>query len=410
MNESVQAIEAVFREEHGLVVAGLARYLGDLELAEDALQDACVAALGAWTEEIPKNPAAWLTTTARRKAVDRIRRTRNLQRKYEAIAQSLDTISDEMLDEDIISDERLRLIFTCCHPALAVDARTALTLKTVGGLTTAEIANAYLVSETTMAQRIMRAKRKIRDAGIPYRVPSDTDLPDRVDGVLGVIYLIFNEGYASSSVNAILRPELSKEAIRLATIVDQLLPNEPEVLGLLALMHFHEARGTARIDSAGNAVLLDEQDRNLWDADHIREAHRYLDRALARESPGPYQIQAAISAVHIDALTPEETDWDQIAALYASLRRHTESPVVDLNHAVAVAKATGPLNGLVMIKAISGLDNYPYFHAAHATFLADSGDGTGARSAFERARDTSTSDAQRRFFIQKLEALTTSDG
>lgn len=405
MTQSRTAIEAVFREEHGLVVAGLARYLGDLELAEDALQDACVAALGAWTEDIPRNPAAWLTTTARRKAVDRIRRTRNLQRKYEAIAQTLANVSDETLDEDIISDDRLRLIFTCCHPSLSIDARVALTLKTVGGLTTVEIANAYLVPETTMAQRIVRAKRKIRDAGIPYRVPGDAELPDRVQGVLAVIYLIFNEGYASSSVDAVRRPELAAEAIRLATIIDQLLPNEPEVLGLLALMHFHEARGTARTDEEGNAVLLDDQDRTLWDQGHITNATTYLDRALARETPGPYQIQAAISAVHIEAATPSDTDWDQIAALYCSLRRHINSPIVQLNHAVAVSKATDASKGLVMVDAISGLDGYPYFHTARASLLKELGRTSEAIRAYEQARDTSTSDAQRRFFERRLDEL-----
>jgi len=405
MSESRQTIEAVFREEHGLVVAGLARYLGDLELAEDALQDACVVALGSWTDDIPQNPAAWLTTTARRKAIDRIRRTRNLQRKYETIAHTTDSLSNETLDEDIIADDRLRLIFTCCHPSLSLDARVALTLKTVGGLTTAEIANAYLVPETTMAQRIVRAKRKIRDAGIPYRVPEDAELPDRVHGVLAVIYLIFNEGYASSSVDAVRRPELSAEAIRLAQIIDRLLPNEPEVLGLLGLMHFHEARGISRTDDEGNAVLLDDQDRSLWDQDHIVRAHAYLNRALAREAPGPYQIQAAISAVHINAATPDDTDWHQIAALYRSLRRFVDSPIVELNHAVAVAKATEPACGLTMIDAISGLDDYPYYHAARGSLLAESGDTSRAIDAFEKAREVSTNEAQRRFFSRKLKTL-----
>lgn len=405
MPEPSDAIEAVFREEHGLVVAGLARYFGDLELAEDALQDACIAALGSWTEEIPRNPAAWLTTTARRKAVDRIRRTRNLQRKYAVIAQSEDYISDEALDEDVIEDDRLRLIFTCCHPALMPDARVALTLKTVGGLTTGEIASAFLVPEPTMAQRIVRAKRKIRDAGIPYRVPGDADLPDRLPGVLSVIYLIFNEGYTSSSSGEVRRSALSAEAIRLAEIIDRLLPHEPEVLGLLALMYFHDARADARVDADGAAILLDDQDRTLWDRKQIATAQGYLDRALLREAPGPYQIQAAISACHSDAATPQETDWDQIAALYESLGRHIDSPVVELNHAVAVAKATGARAGLHLIDEISGLDDYVYFHSARGALLAECGERDAALGAYEKALTVATGDHQRRFLHQRVSQL-----
>jgi RNA polymerase sigma-70 factor (ECF subfamily) len=405
VTEPSDAIEAVFREEHGLVVAGLARHFGDLELAEDALQDACIAALGSWTEEIPRNPAAWLTTTARHKAVDRIRRTRNLQRKYAVIAQSEDYISDEALDEDVIEDDRLRLIFTCCHPALMPDARVALTLKTVGGLTTGEIASAFLVPEPTMAQRIVRAKRKIRDAGIPYRVPGDADLPDRLPGVLSVIYLIFNEGYTSSSSGEVRRSALSAEAIRLAEIIDRLLPHEPEVLGLLALMYFHEARADARIDADGAAILLDDQDRTLWDRKQIGRAQSYLDRALLREAPGPYQIQAAISACHSDAATPPETDWDQIAALYESLRRHIDSPVVELNHAVAVAKATDAGAGLRLIDQISGLDDYVYFHSARGALFAECGDSDAALVAYEKALTVATGDHQRRFLHQRVSQL-----
>jgi RNA polymerase sigma-70 factor (ECF subfamily) len=405
VTEPSNAIEAVFREEHGLVIAGLTRYFGDLELAEDALQDACIAALGSWTEEIPQNPAAWLTTTARRKAVDRIRRTRNLQRKYEAIAQSQDYITDEALDEDIMEDDRLRLIFTCCHPALRPDARVALTLKTVGGLTTAEIANTYLVPEPTMAQRIVRAKRKIRDAGIPYRVPGDADLPGRLPGVLAVVYLIYNEGYASSSTNEVHRPTLSAEAIRLATIIDRLLPHEPEVLGLLALMHFHDARSGARIDENGAAVLLGDQDRSLWNGEQIALAQGYLDRALLREAPGPYQIQAAISACHSDARTSTDTDWDQIAALYRSLRRYGDSPVIELNHAVALAMAKGPDAGLGMIDQIQGLEDYVYFHSARGALLMDLGDEDAALKAYEKALATATSDHQRLFLANKISVL-----
>jgi RNA polymerase sigma-70 factor (ECF subfamily) len=403
LRDSRDAIEAVFRQEHGLVVAGLTRYLGDLELAEDALQDACVVALGAWTDEIPRNPAAWLTTTARRKAVDRIRRTRNLQRKYEVIAREADGVSDESLDEDVIGDDRLRLIFTCCHPSLAQPARIALTLKTVGGLTTDEIANAFLVPERTMAQRMVRAKRKIRNAGIPHRVPLDADLPDCLDAVLEVIYLIYNEGYASSSSESVRRADLAHEAIRLARIVDQLLPHEPEVLGLMALMLFQESRGDSRVDSDGGTVLLREQDRSRWDDDMIREAHEYLDRALAREHPGPHQIQAAISATHADAETSDGTDWNQIADLYASLLTHTDSPVVHLNHGFAVAMATDARAGLRLIDEIDDLENYVYYHSARGALLDECGDTNAAAAAYEAALLVPTSDHQRKFLRGKLD-------
>lgn len=407
MTESRQTIEAVFREEHGLVVAGLTRYLGDLELAEDALQDACVAALSSWTDDIPRNPAGWLTTTARRKAVDRIRRTRNLQRKYQAIAYEQDAVSSEALDEDILGDDRLRLIFTCCHPSLNQDAQVALTLKTIAGLTTEEIANAFLVAETTMAQRIVRAKRKIRNAAIPYRVPSDAELPDRLPGVLAVIYLIYNEGYATSTGEGVRRVDLANEAIRLVGIIDRLLPNEPEVLGLAALMNLNEARGPARVDGHGSAVLLADQDRSLWDNAQIALGTDLLERAMARESPGPYQIQAAISAVHAEAMTASATDWDQIAALYGSLRWHSDTAVVQLNHSVAVAMARGPQAGLMMLDQISGLENYPYYHAARASYLADLGDWTAAAEAYSAGAATATSDSQRRFFEKKLAGLDT---
>lgn len=406
MEESHQAIEAVFRKEHGLVVAGLTRYLGDLELAEDALQDACEAALVSWADEIPRNPAGWLTTAARRKAIDRIRRTRNLQRKYQVIAASLDGVSEETLDEDIVGDDRLRLMFTCCHPALNEDARVALTLKTIAGLTTPEIANAFLVPETTMAQRIVRAKRKIHDAAIPYRVPSDSELPERLPAVLSVIYLVYNEGYAASTGQTLRRVDLATEAIRLVTIVDRLLPNEPEVLGLAALMHLHEARSDARTDASGSTVLLADQDCGLWDREQIELGVTLLDRAMARDSTGPYQIQAAIAALHATAPSAPETDWTQIGHLFTALRRFGDGSVLALNHSVAVSMAYGPAEALAMLDQISDLDDYPYYHAARGSYLSDVGDLDMAVCAFQRGRDTATSDPQRQFFTAKLEALT----
>jgi RNA polymerase sigma-70 factor (ECF subfamily) len=325
------------------------------------------------------------------------------------IAREIDGISDDALEEDIVGDERLRLIFTCCHPSTARPARVALTLKTVGGLTTSEVAAAFLVPEPTMAQRIVRAKRKIRDAGIPYRVPSDADLPDRLDGVLEVVYLIYNEGYTASCDGRVRREELTGEAIRLARIIDRLLPNEPEVLGLLSLMLFQEARGTSRTDDDGEIILLADQDRSAWDQQKIAAAQQYLDRALARENPGTYQIQAAISAVHAEATTQEVTDWHQIAALYGSLRRHIDSPIVDLNHAVAVAMASDPRTGLALIDGIRGLERYVYYHSARGALLRDAGDLDAATTAYIAARDVATNDHQRRFIGQRIAELASDD-
>ncbi len=403
MIEPREAIEAVFREEHGLVLASLIRYTGDIQLAEDALQDACVAALGAWRKGIPRNPAAWLTTAARRKAIDRVRRAKNLELKYQALGHIDETSEPEPMHT--VEDDRLRLIFTCCHPAIAPEARVALTLRTVGGLKTPEIARAFLVSESTMAQRLVRAKNKIRQAGIPYRVPAAEDLPDRLPAVLSVVYLIFNEGYAASSGGEHLRGALTAEALRLIRTLDQLMPNEPEVIGLHALMEFHDARAATRVRPDGTPILLPDQDRSLWDMDRIEAAVKHLDEAVAVGRPGPYQIQAAIAALHAKAPTPDDTDWPQIAELYASLRRYVPTPVVALNHAVAVSMAGYPDTALGMIDRITELDVYPYFHAAKASLLRDAGRHAEAADSYRRAIDRTESEPERRFLVERLNLL-----
>ncbi len=403
MTEPSAAIEAVFREEHGLVLSNLIRTFGDIELAEDALQDACLAALVAWVDEIPRRPGAWLTVTARRKAIDRLRRSATLRRKYETIAAGQPAaITDDRGPDTVLIDDRLRLIFTCCHPALSPDARVALTAKTVGGLTTAEVARAFLVPEPTMAQRLVRAKRKIRTANIPYAVPDDTDLPERLSAVLAVIYVIYTEGHNATSGADVVRAELTAEAIRLATIVDQLLPNEPEVMGLLALMHLQEARRPARTDDHGDLVLLPDQDRSRWDHARIADAVDLLDRALRRGVPGPYQIQAAINAIHAQAVDAAATDWAQIAVLYTRLAHLTPSPVVELNRAIAVAMAHGPAAGLRLIDAIDQLDRYPHYHSARAALLRDIGDDAAAVVAYRRALDLTTSEPERRFLAARI--------
>ncbi len=381
------------------MVATLIRDLRDIDLAEDALSDAFEAALVTWPRTgVPQNPGAWLTVAARRKAIDRLRRER---RHTELVAQ----LEEEApVDETTIPDERLSLIFTCCHPALAPEAQVALTLRLVGGLTTAEIARAFLVSEETLAQRIVRAKSKIRAAGIPYRVPPDHLLPDRLAAALAVVYLIFNEGYSATGGDALTRPDLMAEAIRLGGILAALMPDEPDVLGLEALMLLHASRTHARTGAGGELMLLEDQDRSLWDRDLISRGAALLDRAVALRSPGPYQLQAAIAALHAQAAAPDETDWRQISLLYGELARLQPSPVVELNRAVAVAMACGPDAGLELLDGLP-LERYQHFHSARADLLRRSGRSDEARVEYERARELATNPAERAFLERRLAAL-----
>jgi RNA polymerase sigma-70 factor (ECF subfamily) len=386
------AIARAFRDERAIVLATLIRQAGDFQLAEDAVQDAFEAAVTQWPRDgIPANPGAWITTIARRRAIDRLRRDRSITDRAERLAEltRLDAQEEPSMDaESTIVDDRLRLIFTCCHPALELSARVALTLRALGGLTTGEIARAFLVAEPTMGKRIVRAKHKIADAGIPYRVPADEELPDRLRGVLRVVYLIFNEGYAATEGDRLVREKLCDEAIRLGELLCRLVPDDAEVWGLSALMLLHDARRAARVDPSGRYVPLEAQDRSLWRQDRIRDGLARLDRAVRLRRPGEYQLQAAITALQMQAPNDEATDWAQIAELYGALARLTPSPVVELNRAVAVGLADGPAAGLALLEPLLAdptLERYQPLHAAHADLLTRAGDAEGGARAYERA-------------------------
>ncbi|WP_369187946.1 RNA polymerase sigma factor [Streptomyces sp. R08] len=404
------AVAAAFSEEWGQVVATLIRVTGDWDLAEECAQDAFAQALDRWRRDgIPRRPGAWLTTTARNRALDVLRREAVGAAKLREVAVlgrdegSYDPEYDG--DDSGVQDDRLRLVFTCCHPALPIEARVALTLRTLAGLTTAEIARAFLVPEATMAQRLVRAKKKIRNAGIPYRVPPAHLLPERTTGVLGVVYLLFNEGYAATSGAELVRTNLCAEAIRLARVLAHLMPDEPEVLGLLALLLLHDARRGTRVDAAGELVTLEEQDRTAWDRAEVDEGADLLETALRRGRPGPYQIQAAIAACHTTALTAEETDWADIAALYGELERFVPSAVVRLNRAVAVGMAQHPDAGLELVAGLerSGdLADYHLLPATRADLLRRSGRTAEAALAYEHALELVENAAERRFLERRL--------
>jgi RNA polymerase sigma-70 factor (ECF subfamily) len=411
------AIERVFRAEHGRVFASLIAALRDFDTAEEALQDAFIVAVERWPRDgVPPNPAAWIVKAARRKAIDRWRRERARVDKYSALGDPGVTVEDsgvDLRDDGSLVDDRLRLIFTCCHPALSLEAQVALTLRTLGGLSTAEIASALLVPEPTLGQRLFRAKRNIHDAGIPYQIPPDHELPERLEAVLAVVYLIFNEGYSATAGEAMIRQDLCAEAIRLGRALREVMPDEPEVSGLLALMLLHDARRPARVaGAAGAPVLLEEQDRSLWARDAAAEGQALVQRALRTNRPGPYQLQAAIAAVHSEAERADETDWPQIVALYGLLARVSPSPVVELNRAAAVAMTEGPSAGLGLMdrpEIAEPLQAYRWFHAARADLLRRLDRCAEAADAYSRAIELTENAAERNYLQRRLLEVTLDD-